>query len=140
MVFKVPENLLFFVNENSIRRKHLFYLIETDPLKDPFICGRPQCDTEKGKFVYDPNIRYVYDYSAHVRNEFNGTGQNTSDIYITGTVYLVFPSKCEGILKLSDIELSERAQSGAEDYASGESLLHERSADFGFDLQKHDLR
>lgn len=124
----------------------LIFFLNLDPLKDPYICGRPQCDTERGKFAHAPNIQYFYDYNTHVRTEFNGTGQSTSDIYITGTVMLTFPTKCEGVLKITDIELREKPLEDlqSEEYASTESSsqsdLHNRSLDFAYDIQKHDLR
>lgn len=114
-------------------------------MKDPHICGRPQCDTENSKFAHAQNIRYVYDYTSHVRTEFSGTGQNSSDIYVTGTVMISFPQKCEGTLKLADIELREwPIEDAAADYLSGEEPvrgnLHDSSNDFAFDVQKNDLR
>lgn len=116
-----------------------------DPLKDPHICGRPQCNLEKTNFNYSSNIRYRYDYTSHVRSEFNGTGQNSSNIYVTGTVVLTFPQKCEGLLKILDIELRERpieddAQiESSNDYSSSDGT-HKKSLDFAHDVQKYDLR
>lgn len=115
-------------------------------MKDPHICGRPQCDVDIAKFAYATNLRYVYDYSSHIRTEFSGTGQNSSNIYVSGTVMLTFPTKCEGILKVSNIELREKpieAVANAE-YTSDESIqidnLHAKSTNFAYDIQKNDLR
>lgn len=120
---------------------HDFCFVIADPLKDPHICGRPQCDTESGKFSYAQNIRYVYDYTSHVHTEFKGTGQDSSNIYVTGTVKIAFPTKCEGVLKLEDIELREWPLEAARMSANGfEYKLHEHSKSFAYDVQKHDLR
>lgn len=116
-----------------------------DPLKDPHICGRPQCELENTNFNYSANTRYVYDYTSHIKSEFNGTGQNSSDIYVTGTVVLTFPQKCEGILKIVDIELRERpieeeGMDGSSDESSPVDSTHEKSSEFAWDVQKYDLR
>lgn len=122
------------------------YSFSIDPLKDPHICGRPQCETENTKFNYTSNIRYVYDYNSHIKSEFNGTGQNSSDIYISATVDLTFPTKCEGTMRLTDVELRERPREDAanDDYSSDEYVpidnLHSNSAIFAADIQKYDLR
>lgn len=85
----------------------------------------------------------MYDYTSHVRTEFRGTGQESSNIYVTGTVMIAFPTKCEGTLKLADIELREWPLDAA--HASGnidanEFKIHENSANFAYDVQKQDLR
>lgn len=115
---------------------------QLDPLKDPHICGRPQCELEDTKFNYASNIRYVYDYSSHIKSEFNGTGQNSSDIYVTGTVELTFPKKCEGILKIVDVELRERPIADEVDNNESDQVdnLHIKSHEFAADVQKYDLR
>lgn len=60
------------------------------------------------KFRYkDPN-RYKYDYSIHLRTEFSGSGENTSDVYLKAAVNLVFPKSCEGILSLNNVKLFEK--------------------------------
>lgn len=99
---------------------------------------------ENAKFNYATNIRYYYDYSSHIRTEFSGTGQNTSDIYVSGTIMVTFPKKCEGILKITNIELR---QSPSPDINVGlnsaESLLdtlHAKSTHFASDVQRNDLR
>lgn len=117
-----------------------------DPLKDPHICGRPQCETENTKFNYTSNTRYVYDYNSHIKSEFNGTGQNSSDIYVSATVELIFPKKCEGTIRLKDVELREypREDEANVDSSSDEYVpmnnLHSNSGKFAADIQKYDLR
>lgn len=117
-----------------------------DPLKDPHICGRPQCEVENTKFNYASKIRYVYEYSSHIKSEFNGTGQNSSDIYVSATVELTYPKKCEGTLKIVDVELREHPieDEANLEYASVETVqvnnLHINSHEFAADIQKYDLR
>lgn len=88
----------------------------------------------------------MYDYTSHIKSEFNGTGQNSSDIYISATVDLVFPKKCEGSMKLTDVELRERPRGDEtnDDYSSDEYVpvdnLHSNSEKFAADIQKFDLR
>lgn len=128
--------------------KQIFSLIlnefSTDPLKNPHICGRPHCEAENSKFNYATNIQYYYDYSSHIRTEFSGTGQNTSDIYVSGTIIVTFPKKCEGIVKITNIELRESSAPEINvGYESDESLLdtlHAKSTHFASDVQRNDLR
>lgn len=130
----------------KLNNSHYFILNEfpTDPLKNPHICGRPHCETENEKFNYAANIRYYYDYSSHIRTEFSGTGQNTSDIYVTGTVIVTFPKKCEGILKITNIELRENPPIAVNvGFESDEPLpdtLHAKSMQFASEVQRNDLR
>lgn len=99
---------------------------------------------ENTKFNYTPNIRYIYEYSSHIRSEFNGSGQNSSDIYVLGTVELTFPKKCEGSMRIIDVELRERSieYEANDEYNSDESAdsLHIRSTEFALDVQKNNLR
>lgn len=44
----------------------------------------------------------------HVKTEFSGSGQNTSDMHLTAALELTFPKKCEGLLKIHTIELRDR--------------------------------
>lgn len=91
-------------------------------------------------------MRYVYDYSSHIRSEFNGTGQNSSDIYVSATVTLTFPKKCEGTLRVTDVELREHVfDVTSVDVESGDGYgssndLHSKSDEFKADVQKYDLR
>lgn len=126
--------------------KYQQIFLPLDPLKDPHVCGRPQCELENTKFNYASNIRYVYEYNSHIKSEFNGTGQNSSDIFVSGTVELIFPKKCEGTMKIVDVELRERPieEEGLAEVESGESVqldnLHSKSVEFASDVQKYDLR
>lgn len=88
----------------------------------------------------------MYEYNSHIKSEFNGTGQNSSDIFVSGTVELIFPKKCEGTMKIVDVELRERPieEEGLAEVESGESVqldnLHSKSVEFASDVQKYDLR
>lgn len=83
----------------------------------------------------------MYDYTSHVRTEFKGTGQDSSNIYVTGTVKINFPTKCEGVLKLEDVELREWPLDAASAATAAHAFkLHEHSKSFAYDVQKHDLR
>lgn len=98
-------------------------------------------------------MRYKYNYRSHVRTEFHGTGQNTSDIFVTAAVQLTFPKKCEGVLAISEIELrnvtlpdpSENNDGDGEnsdDYNADDPLdnLHPKSSDFAHDIKKYEIR
>lgn len=93
-------------------------------------------------------MRYVYDYYSHITSLFNGTGQNSSDIHVSATVILTFPKKCEGTLRMTNVELREQTLDGVlsefvdfsfDKYASYNNL-HSNSAEFANDVQKFDLR
>lgn len=123
-----------------------------DPLKDPKICGRPQCDLETSKFAYKQLVKYKYNYRSHVRTEFHGTGQNTSDIFVTAAVQLTFPTKCEGAMVVSEIELrnaplpdsNEESDDGnsSDDFNTDDPFadLHQKSSDFAYEIQKHEIK
>lgn len=83
----------------------MFFFAISDPLKDPKICGRPQCELDTEKFGFNKTTRYKYEYNVHIRSEFTGSGENTSDLYFTSNVDFVFPRKCEGVISLSGVQL-----------------------------------
>lgn len=114
----------------------------SDPLKDPRVCGRPECDENNNKFRYKSGIKYRYDYRSHVRSEFQGTGQNKSDVYVTASLVLIFPKKCEGILTLQDVELRETPlyDDSSRDTSASETNLHMKSYSFATDLERYELR
>lgn len=109
-----------------------FLLDYVDPLKDPKICGRPQCDMDNQKFVYKRLVRYQYNYESHVRTEFNGPGQNTSDLFATATVILTFPKNCEGAMQINDVKLFNKMSSDSEP--------NKYSDNFAYEVQKYELR
>lgn len=120
-------------------------------MKNPYVCGRPECSIEGNKFNYATNMRYKYDYSVHVRSEFSGSGENTSDVYISAKLMLTFPTKCQGVLLVQDVELRhmeppEESSSETEDvnffdYSETEDpTLHPKSGQFASDIQEHEIR
>lgn len=118
------------------------YTSFTDPLKDPKVCGRPECDEKNNKFKFQSGIKYKYDYRSHVSSEFLTTGQNKSEVYVTASVVLVFPKKCEGILKLDQVELREMPlyEDSSRDTSASEARLHQRSESFASDLERYESR
>ncbi|XP_030377336.1 uncharacterized protein LOC115626195 [Scaptodrosophila lebanonensis] len=149
--------LLLFIPHSQAARQN--------PLKDPRICGRPQCETNS-KFKYG-EVLYKYDYTVSVRSEFAGSGDNTSDLYLKANLDIFFPKPCEGYLRINDAKLydkteefsqAENGDSSSEksndygDYygglASAESdekpqnidNLHPKSVDLAYDLKKNVLR
>lgn len=82
-----------------------------------------------------------------MRSEFLGTGQNQSDMYVSASVVLVFPSKCEGILKIQEAELREKALYDSmfdadigKQYPTDDVILHKKSGTFSRDLERNELR
>lgn len=103
-----------------------------DPLKDPKICGRPQCDDENTNFFYNQSVHYKYDYKSHVRTEFEGSGQNTSNLYVTALLTLTFPTKCEGVLQIDNVNLYDRLDE--------RQNINKHSNNFANEVQKNELR
>lgn len=124
--------------------------IFSDPMKNPYICGRPECSLERNKFDYATNMRYRYNYRVHVRSEFAGSGENSSDVFITARLLITFPSKCQGVLIITDVELRDSVPSEEEvevenefsfDYSEKvDESLHPKSTQFSTDIQEHELR
>ncbi|XP_045482614.1 uncharacterized protein LOC123686485 [Harmonia axyridis] len=79
----------------------------SNPFRDPNICGRPACIKDEGKFKYGPSSQQTYDYTVDVRSLFNGTSRNESTLSIKSTVILEFLTPCEGLLTLRDLKLRE---------------------------------
>lgn len=122
-----------------------------DPLKDPTICGRPECDINSNKFNYSTSLRYKYDYKIHIKTEFLGSGENTSDVYISASVYLTFPTKCQGILSIEELQLREIALPEPAaydmendydfDYTEPTTIgLHPNNEQFSGDISRNNLR
>lgn len=119
-------------------------------MKNPHICGRPECSLEGNKFNYAHNIRYKYNYRVHVRSEFSGSGENSSDVFINAKLLVTFPSKCQGVLLVQGVELRDIAPPEEDiqeendynfDYAVKEdATLHPKSSEFSTDIQEHEIR
>lgn len=67
---------------------------------------------------------------------------------MSASVILTFPKKCEGILRIMNVELREQtfygemspnAEFSFDKYAPYDNL-HSKSAEFAADVQKYDLR
>ncbi|XP_005177435.1 apolipophorins [Musca domestica] len=101
-----------------------------NPLKNPKVCGRPQCDNQNNKFGYSDSI-YKYEYNAQVTTEFAGTGDDTSDLSVKAEVELLFPKPCEGFLRITSAQLSDD-KNGAGQHAKTQALQQ--------DLTKNVLR
>ncbi|XP_055638867.1 uncharacterized protein LOC129776937 isoform X2 [Toxorhynchites rutilus septentrionalis] len=79
-----------------------------NPLKDPRICGRPQCKELNNKFKYKNHTLYKYDYAMYVKTEFSGSGENSSELHLIAAVQIEFTKPCQGLLKLNSIEVRDR--------------------------------
>ncbi|XP_039479409.1 uncharacterized protein LOC120443997 [Drosophila santomea] len=78
--------------------------VRENPLRDPRICGRPQCDPKNAKFNYGEQL-YKYQYTVAVRTEFAGSGDNSSDLLLKSNLEIFFPKPCEGYLRITDAKL-----------------------------------
>lgn len=89
----------------------------------------------------------------HVRSEFAGSGHNTSDLFMTASVEINFPTKCEGILRLYSVNLKEKYvpivetnEDEYEDYSSTnyesneEEKFHPKSSILAEDIQRNSLK
>lgn len=88
----------------------------------------------------------------HVRSEFAGSGQNTSDLFMTASVELMFLKSCQGILRVNSVQVKEeyvpiveKNYDDYEDYSSTnnndeEETFHPASDKIAEDIQRHGLR
>ncbi|XP_055591953.1 uncharacterized protein LOC129743787 [Uranotaenia lowii] len=121
-----------------------------NPLKDPRICGRPQCIETNNKFRYQLNRLYKYDYSMYVKTEFSGSGENSSQLHLIAAVEIDFPKPCQGILKLHSVEVRDRPLPVTEeqdfDYGADynepapEAELHPKSDVIAEELTRFELK
>ena len=139
--------------------------LSTDPLKNPNICGTPQCDIDfdNEKFHYQQNVVYKYSYQSSFETLFDGTDGNdpASELHISAVIDLFFPTKCQGEIRVSLAQLKYYnltvAQSAAPtimDYEYEEeeeeeeqnnqdeskNVLHPRSSQFARDIEGMSLR
>lgn len=99
------------------------------------------------KFKYEINSMYRYDYSMYVKNQFAGSSENVSELHLTAVVELQFFQLCEGVLRLSNVELRSKAQPQPfdgeefpEDYVEPEEVeLHSKSESLAEDMQNFEL-
>ncbi|XP_037927466.1 apolipophorins [Teleopsis dalmanni] len=134
--------------------------VRQNPLKNPKICGRPQCEHSAPKFSFSDAI-YKYDYAIDLRTEFSGTGENSSDLFLLTNLDLFFPKQCEGFLRINDVKLwnkestdDNKSSSSSEDFdyygefneASAENEsgkigeIHPKSKELAADIKKNILR
>lgn len=96
---------------------------------------------------------YNYEYSMVVKTALVGSGDNTSELHVSATVTLDFPAPCQGVLKLSTIEVRERAaqqtdssdNADYDDYNNAPDLsetndVHSKSELIAEQLMNYDLR
>ncbi|XP_043065229.1 LOW QUALITY PROTEIN: uncharacterized protein LOC108101203 [Drosophila ficusphila] len=94
--------------------------LRENPLKDPRICGRPQCEVPNPKFSYGDQL-YKYDYTVVVRTEFAGSGDNSSDLLLNANLEIFFPKTCEGYLRITGAKLYDKVdENGASSDSSTE--------------------
>lgn len=132
---------------------YCFGIIEAEkrnPLKDPRICGRPQCHETNNKFRYQQHRLYKYDYAMYVKTQFSGSGENSSELHLIAAVEIDFPKPCQGLLKLHSIEVRDRPLPVVEeqDFEYGadyvepppEVELHPKSDAIAEDLMRFELK
>ncbi|WAR23156.1 APLP-like protein [Mya arenaria] len=68
-------------------------------------CAR-QC-TVSNQFNYEPGTTYEFTYETDIRTAVQGASEDHAGVHLTSKVYLDFASKCEMIMRLSDVKLSE---------------------------------
>lgn len=123
----------------------------SDPLKNPEICGRPFCDPNENKFNFKRNVVYRYDYDLQVRSEFQGSGQNVSDIHVIASIEVQFPTKCEGLLRITSVEVKDKIppppkeddnDDGGYNFDEPEDdiPLHPKNDDMAEELIRYELR
>lgn len=87
----------------------------------------------------------------HIKTEFSGSGENTSDVYVSASVFLTFPTKCQGILSIQDLELREIAlpEPSSQTYENDYDFdyvepttvgLHPNNEQFSDDISRNKLR
>ncbi|KAH8395625.1 hypothetical protein KR222_003717 [Zaprionus bogoriensis] len=131
-----------------------------NPLKNPRICGRPQCQAINQKFGYG-DMLYKYEYTVALRTEFSGSGDNSSDLFLKAELEIFFPKPCEGYLRINNAKLYDTIKASGDnteatsekprdvydyyDTLSAETVedfddFHPKSNDLNVDLSKNLLR
>lgn len=89
-----------------------------DPLKDPNICGLSECELENEKFRYAQNVNYKYSYDSSFLTMFDGTDNNDADsqLFISATIDVTFPTRCQGQMKLSAVRLKHHNATIVDDF------------------------
>lgn len=104
-------------------------LSSKDPLKDPNICGFASCELDNEKFRYSQNVIYKYAYESSFKTLFEGTDNNDpeSELYISALAEVIFPTKCQGLLRLTKVQLKNQHSEGFEE------LAKPKTADYEYD-------
>jgi hypothetical protein len=86
----------------------------------------------------------------YVKTDFAGTGENTSELHLTASVEVVFPKRCEGILKITTVEVRSEAlptpnsDRNSDDYEEYQELReieqHPKSEDIREEIERFDIR
>lgn len=89
----------------------------------------------------------------HVRTEFSGSGENSSDVFVTANVLLTFPKRCEGVLSISEVvlrneamlapivEVNENAEYYDDAYeVTADTPTHPRTDEFSNAISRNNLR
>lgn len=160
---KVQVSSIYFSNKLQCFTK---YVISQEPLlKDPNVCGLAACDLDNEKFRYSQNVIYKYAYESSFKTLFEGTDNNDalSELYVSALVEVFFPTKCQGVLKLSKVQLKNEDAEGSEEVVNPsaadyeyedatknqedfndtprrENVMHPRSKFFSKDIEEMALR
>ena len=142
---------------------HLLRLLK-DLLKDPNVCGLASCELDNEKFRYSQNVIYKYSYESSFKTLFEGTDKNDpeSQLFISAMAEVIFPTKCQGLLKLNKVQLKNRHSEGYEEYQNKapadyeyeddtktqadfdaspkENVVHPRSEHFSREIEAMDIK
>lgn len=86
-----------------------------------------------------------------MRSEFQGSGQNVSDIHVIASVEVQFPVKCEGLLRIASVEVKDKIPTPPKDEEEEDSdpyaledveeiPLHPKNDDMAEEISKHEMR
>lgn len=166
---KAPADNQQVSNDLFIFLSIIQFRISQDPLKQPNICGFSSCELENEKFHYSPDIVYKYSYESSFHSLFEGTDKNDpeSELFVSALIDVIFPTKCEGRLKLNAVRLKNKYSTGFEEYEKSgtadyeyeddikgqdevrensdkppaqENVIHPRSQLFSSEIEEMDLR
>lgn len=125
-----------------------------------------QCDLDNEKFRYSQSVVYKYSYDSSLQTLFDGTDNSDpeSNLFISAIVDVSFPTKCQGLMQLSSVQLknhnatvdesSEKPSTVDYEYEDDqkppevsnsdavvkENVLNARSASFSRDIEDMELR
>ncbi|XP_052255844.1 uncharacterized protein LOC127861416 isoform X2 [Dreissena polymorpha] len=81
---------------------------QAGPIQDIVISDKcaTQC-TVSNKFNYKPETTYEFTYETDVRTTIKGASEDHAGVHMVSRVFLDFVSKCEMVMRLSDVKLTE---------------------------------